>query len=198
MFSLFRKSSVPLSAQLSELAKAGIFPAAGVTEDDWISFYELAEYVAAPYQNVIEVLGCPIQRKPYSPICNRMWMCDYECIEDYGDYQKILERLQVLSGGSLPVSNIADFVDIEQSKAWLEFDLEGKRVHWDAQVDNDWLDPYIIVKFDALLRDKTDLLIYSNHTDFGQSALFACMTESEFSIFGKLSKVKLDETRKQA
>jgi hypothetical protein len=76
--------------------------------------------------------------------------------------------------------------------------LGTERIHWDPRVDNDWLDPDIVVKFDELLRKRTDLAIYSNHTDFGQSALFTCMSGPEFAGFQKLSRVKLGATRDKA
>jgi hypothetical protein len=198
MFSLFRKSRVLFATQLAELAKLGIVPSADVTDEDWTSFYPIAEYEAAPYQKTIETLGCEVQRDPFTPMCPRLWMCDYERIEDHGSYRDVIDRLQLMSDGRLPISGITDYVDIEESKAWVEFDLQGQRVHWDAKIDNDWLDPSIVVKFDELLRQKTDLVVYSNHTDFGQSALFTCMTRDEFSLFNRLSRVKFDETRKQA
>jgi len=199
MFSFFRKlETVPFQTQLNELAKLGVNPSANVTSDDWVSFHPIANYEAKPYYYIIEALGCEIQRDDYSPMCSSLWMCDYERIEDHGAYREIIERLQLLSGTRLPISNISDFVDIEEGKAWVEFDLGGTRHHWNAKVDNDWMDPYIIVRFDELLRKATDLIIYSNHTDFGQSALFACMSEQQFGAFCKLSRVKMGETRKQA
>jgi hypothetical protein len=199
MFSFFRRTSnVPFQTQLTELAKLGFTPAAEVTPDDWVAFHPLSDYEAKPYYHIIEALGSEIQRDDYLPMCSSLWMCDYERIEDHGAYREIIERLQLLSGSQLPISNISDFVDIEEGKAWVEFDLGGVRQHWDAKIDNDWMDPYIVVKFDELLRKSTELIMYSNHTDFGQSALFACMSAQQFDAFRKISRVKMDETRKQA
>jgi len=198
MWSFLRKSFVSIETQLCELEKTGVVPNPEVTDDDLASFCEVSEYEAAPYRKIIEVLGCQIQRKPFNPMCDRLWLCDYECIDDNSAFRKILERLQVLSRRRLHIANIEDVVDLEDSKAWVEFTVENKRVNWDVKVNDDWLDPYIIVKFDELLRQKSDLMIYSNHTDFGQSALFACMTESEFAVFRKLSQVKFDELRNLA
>jgi hypothetical protein len=125
-------------------------------------------------------------------------MCDYERIEDHGSYRGVIERLQQMSGHRLPLARLEDFVDIEAGQAWVEFDLGAERIHWDPRVDNDWLDPDIVVKFDELLRKRTDLAIYSNHTDFGQSALFTCMSGREFAGFQKLSRVKFGATRDKA
>ena len=98
-----------------------------------------------------------------------------------------------------PYPSITDHVDIEAETAWVEFDLAGSRIHWVAKVDNDWLDPDIVIKFDNLLNiHRTSFRIYSNHTDFGQSAFFACFTPTEFEKFQKLATFKLREIEEQA
>ncbi|MFA9275758.1 MAG: hypothetical protein ACEQSE_12895 [Candidatus Aquirickettsiella gammari] len=200
MFSLFRKKSSPLSMeqQLLELGKCGIHLNPGVTVDDLLTFQTREEYEEIPYKELIPVLGCEIQRKPYTPICDRLWMCDYERIDDHGTYSEVLIRLQKMTKSILPISNISDFVDIEKGVAWLKFDLHGRRVHWDAKVENDWLDPHIIVKFDELLQtNRSQFRIYSNHSDFGQSAFFASFTQIEFTHFSELVTFKISEITAQ-
>lgn len=161
-------------------------------------FHSREEHEAAPFKELIPTLGFDMERGSFAPICNRLWMCDYERVEDHGAYSDVLARLQQMSENSLSISNVTDFVDIEAEMAWVEFNLAGTPVHWDAEVDNDWLDPHIIVKFDDLLTSKkTPFRIYSNHTDFGQSAFFACLTPAEFMQFQKLATFRLREIDKQ-
>jgi hypothetical protein len=197
---LFRKKTVPipLEQQLQTLAACGVVLAPEATLEDLYVFHTRQEHEAAPYQELIPTLGFSMERDNFSPLCHRLWMCDYECIDGDGSYVEVIERLHLMSGGSLPISAITDHVDLEEETAWVEFDLGGTRVHWDAKVDNDWLDPYIIVKFDQLLRINTSPFhIYSNHRDFGQSAFLACFTPGEFQKFQKLAKFKLLETVRQ-
>jgi len=200
MFSLFRKKSVPipLEQQLKTLADCGITLSPEATIEDLFMFHSREEHEAAPYKELIPTLGFEIERDTFAPICNRLWMCDYERIEDHGSYADVITRLHQMSEQSLAISGISDHVDIEAETAWVEFDLDGTRIHWDAKVDNDWLDPYIVVKFDSLLgAHRIPFRIYSNHTDFGQSAFFACLAPSEFERFQKLATFKLREIDKQ-
>lgn len=200
MFSLFRKkpSPIPLEQQLATLADCGVKMTSEATLEDLFMFHSRAEHEATPYKELIPTLGFEIERDSYAPICDRLWMCDYERIEDHDSYVAVITRLQQMSAQSLPISNISDHVDIEGETAWVEFDLAGSRIHWDAEVDNDWLDPGIIVKFDGLLKThRTPFRIYSNHTEFGQSAFFACFTPVEFEHFQKLATFKLREIEKQ-
>jgi hypothetical protein len=62
----------------------------------------------------------------------------------------------------LPISSVTDRVDIEAGNLG-RVRLSGLPVHWDAKVDGDWLDPYIVIKFDNLLKTHmTPFRIYSN------------------------------------
>jgi hypothetical protein len=201
MFSLFKKKSspIPLEQQLEALADCGVTLNADVITDDLFMFHSRDELEATPYTELIPTLGYEIEREPFSPISNRLWMCDYERIEDHGSYADVVSRLHKMSEESLPISNTTDYVEIEEEIAWVEFDLAGTKIHWDAKVDNDWLDPRIVVKFDNLLQThESPFRIYSNHTDFGQSAFFACFTRAEFERFQKLVTFKLSEIEKHA
>lgn len=201
MFSFFRKkpSLMPLEQQLRALAECGIRLNPAVTVDDLFMFHQRKVHEAEPFKELIPTLGFEMERDPFEPICNRLWMCDYERVEDHGSYASVIARLHRMSEECLPVSCITDCVDLEAETAWVEFDLAGSRIHWDAEVDDDWLDPSVIMRFHELLRaHKAPLRIYSNHTDFGQSVFFACLTPAEFEQFQKLASFKLAELADQA
>lgn len=200
MFSLFQKKPTPLSLeqQIKTLVDFGITLNPEATVDDLLGHYSREDYEVRPYKELIPVLGLEMERDSFEPLCSRLWMCDFERVEDHGSYVDVIERLNQMSERCLPVSAVTDFVDIEAGKAWVEFNLADSRMHWDAKVDNDWLDPHVLVRFDNLLKEhRTPFRIYSNHTDFGQCAFLACMTPSEFAGFQKLAKFNLREIEKQ-
>ena len=195
----FRSKRVPLDEQLAQLAEAGVTPGDGVVREDLLSFETEEELEKAPYQGIIEVLGIDLEREPYTPICHRLWMCDYERIEDHGSYADILTRLELMTDGALGLTEIRDHVDIGEESAWVEFTCDGERIRWDPEVNDDWMDPVVIVNYDRLLKAKGKTLrLYSNHEDFGQSALFAAFSAEDFRKFDALSKVKLLSTESQA
>jgi hypothetical protein len=49
---------------------------------------------------------------------DQIWHFDTECIEDHGDYKKIVSRIVTLAHGALPLEQVEDFVDIENGAAW--------------------------------------------------------------------------------
>jgi hypothetical protein len=197
----FRKRipTLTLEQQLASLADCGITLNSEATPDDLLSHYSREQYEAVPYKELIPILGLELEREPFAPLSDRLWMCDYERIEDHGAYADVIDRLDRMSESSLHISDVTDHVDIDEGTAWVEFHKSGSRIHWDAKVHNDWLDPNIVVKFDKLLKDDpAGFRIYSNHRDFGQSAYFACLRPTEFQHFQKLVTFKLREIERQA
>ena len=196
---MFGNKNLSLDRQLEGLKQCGIEINNGVTSQDLLMFHSKEEMEEAPYKALIETLGYEIEREPYSPISNKLWMCDYERIEDHGAYKDVIERLELMTGNALGFEKITDYVDIEEGKAWVKFTYKGKKIHWDAEVDSDWLDPYILVKYDQLLKASgKGIRIYSNHTDYGQVAFFGAFSNADYRCFKKLSKVTLILLEKQA
>jgi hypothetical protein len=183
---------VTIEQQVAVLADIGITVSNGVTIDDLTAFEDRDELELQPYAGLVEVLGYEIEREPFTPKCHRLWMCDYERIEYHGDYKAVLERLEIMTDCALGLRDIKDYVDIEDDRAWVEFTYRDAIIHWDAEVDNDWLDPFIIVKYDALLKENRSIVrIYSNHTDYGQTAFFAAFTPEQKAKFDAICKIKL-------
>jgi len=145
-----------------------------------------------PYHHLIEEIGFDNEREPFSPICNRLWMCDFERIEDHGDYKSLIERLCLLTDNAVRIENVTDFVDVEKKVAWVELEVEGTKIHWDARVDDDWLDTEILIHFSDLLKSyKSTLRIFQNPTDYGQVCFYGGFSEIQFKSFDSVSKVRM-------
>jgi hypothetical protein len=185
--------SVSLDTQFAKLESCGIRRNAGVSDDDLQAFENTGAMEASPYAGLVEALALDIEREPYSPMANSIWMCDYERIEDHGAYKDIVERLELMTDSALQLTDVTDNVDWETETAWVQFNYKGRQIRWDAEFDNDWMDPEIVVKYDQLLKESgSGIRIYSNHTDYGQSALFAAFSKEQFDCFRRLSKIRLE------
>ena len=120
------------------------------------------------------------------------WRIDFdtECIEDNGSYIDILENIKRISKNKLNFENIKDFVDIENEKAWVSFELNGQHHKWNLRVDNDWVDGSLFDKIIALnseLNHLEKLTIYG----LGQDGVIDYMTEKEMAEFKKITKIKI-------
>lgn len=186
------RKRVTIEQQLAELAKIGITVHPGITIADLESFETRDEMETEPYAGLVESLGYDIERRPFTPKCDRLWMCDYERIVSDGDYVQIIERLERMTGRALGLADIRDRVDLEANVAWVEFVHRGQRMRWDAKVEDDWMDPRIVANYDELLGSAgAPVRIYSNYTDYGQVEFFAAFTAAEKQRFDRLCKIRL-------
>lgn len=184
--------SVPLTEQLSRLSVTGVVINEDVNDADLFMFHSKAELEREPFRHLIETLGHGVEREPFTPISDRLWMCDYERVEDHGAYVEVVERLERMTGNALRLTDIVDHVDIEAEEAWVEFRFNGQKVRWDLKVEDDWLDPEVLLNYDELLaKAGSQLRLYSNHTDFGQSALIGAFCADEKRVFDELSAIRM-------
>lgn len=192
---LFTKR-VSLEAQLERLAQLGLRLNPGVGERHLTTFADRAALEKAPFKQLVEVMGITLEEEPYTPLCNRLWMCDYERVEDHGAYVEVVRRLETMTGGALGLAAIRDHVDLDSGVAWVEFDHREVPVHWDLKVDDDWLDPSVLLRYDELLRaSRADVRIYANHRDYGQVAFLVALAPQHQREFEQLTKVKLGPLR---
>lgn len=135
---------------------------------------------------VLAVLGGEIEEHPWGRrFSDNIWHFDTECIEDHGAYIAITKRMRDLAGGDLPLQNIRDYVDVEQGIAWLEFELDGERIHWDMKMDNDWVDVTIFGRFVALMSKRKTKRRFTYFDLKGQDCLIGCCFPAQFTALRK-------------
>jgi hypothetical protein len=121
-----------------------------------------------------------------APHCDNLWFFDTECIEGDGSYAFIAQRVAQLTQGALPLTDVQDHVDIgglaSNCRAWLRFQLMGKPIHIDCEVQDDWFDRRVLCHFvDVLAQcDPNKVLIY--HAPEDQQLLFVgCVTRAQLT-----------------
>lgn len=133
--------TVQLEVQLAKLDALGFKLNDGITIDDILYSFDRKEYEKEPYDLILSVLGSDVEREPWDrPICSRVWSFDTECINETGDYVRIVKRLCQLTGRADCLTDVSDFVDLEAGKAWLKYKVDGKPRHWRVKVEDDWVD----------------------------------------------------------
>ncbi|MEW6265343.1 MAG: hypothetical protein AB1641_19870 [Thermodesulfobacteriota bacterium] len=180
-------AKVTLEDQLKGLAECGIKLREGLTIQHLLSLFDRAELEAEPYILLLTVLGGELDEKPTGYASNNIWHFDTECIEDRGDYARIARRMSELAGGGLPLQKIKDFVDIDDEKAWLSFELDGKPYKWNAQVEDDWVDEKIISELAKLLAGRNTGHKFTYLDLGGQDCLIGCATPDELKKLKKLT-----------
>jgi hypothetical protein len=107
-----------------------------------------------------------------------VWHFDFEAIEDHGAYVSIVNNCIRLSRGTLKMSDVTDYVDIEGGVAKVTFLAVGRSQEWNLEVDNDWADPQLFVKLNGFLDQSGSNKYFFKH-DLGQDCLMICKTRAE-------------------
>lgn len=182
-------STIPLSIQLERLDQIGISINPDIDTNEIFNVFKKKEFEDDPCCLIV-ALGCGVQTSEdfSKPISNSLWYLNTECIEDAGDYVRIVERIVYLAQGNLPLSNIHDYVDIDNKNAWLSFNINDKEYKWDLEVNNDWLDINIFSMFNRILSNQNGKRFAIAELD--QSILIGFFQNKQVTKINELFKFK--------
>lgn len=177
MFNFFKKPKrLTPERQLRELQKMGISHRAAVQTKEILKFRPEA-YEEEPYKLLLISLGGQVRSQ--EPISDQIWLFDQECIYGPGDYAKIAARMRGMSGGELPLTDIADDVDLAGGTAQLEFMLEGEKHRWTFAVRQNSVDMNVIRRFAWLLRSRSSRKWLTRLNLYGNHCLIGCWDENQ-------------------
>jgi hypothetical protein len=179
-----QRQTPTLEEQLRILEECGIRLLPGKTVDDLLAARDdlsrdRAAFEAEPFRLAVVALG--VGEWQDERLSEDVWHFDFEFIEDHGDYEIIARRMRDLAQGSLPITAITDYVDIEEETAWLQFELEGQTIRWEAEVDNDWADATIFSRFAELLAGRGSDRRYTYLDLKGQDCIIGCTTAGQLA-----------------
>jgi hypothetical protein len=189
---LFRKR-ISLEEQLEILASCGIRLKQNMTPDHILMSIDREALEEEGFFLLLTIMGGEVEEEPFDRLSDNIWHFDMECIEDHGSYIRIAERMRDLAGGSLPLENIEDYVNIEAGEAWLAFQLDGLGHKWDLTVNNDWVDPSLFIKFIELLGSRNTGKLFTYFDVEGQDFLIGCSTRDELKLLRKKTGLKFVE-----
>lgn len=179
------KQAVSLARALELLAAIGIRPRPQIAHDDLL--FSLSGTLDSPvdWTLLLCVLGGEVERGDFERISDDLWHVDAECIEDNGDYVRLVERFAILTKGLLPLKNIRDRVAIDEGEAWVEFELEDKTIHWDLEVSDDWMAPELYSNLQQLVSARSEKKFFI--TALGQDSLICFGDEAMKQKLSELS-----------
>jgi hypothetical protein len=130
-----------LEQQLAKLADLGLVLDDSITIDDILYSFDRNDYEKRPFDLILFVLGIEVERAPWGrPVWSRVWNFDTECINETGDYFRIVKRLCQMAGRPDCLKDVSDFVDLDAGKAWLKYKINGTERNWPVEVNDDWAD----------------------------------------------------------
>ncbi|MBN1763987.1 MAG: hypothetical protein JW860_01915 [Sedimentisphaerales bacterium] len=171
-----------LEQKLEVLAGCGLRLAEPFTVDDLLTSWNREDYEGAGFNLVLVGLGMTEEQEPWRNHCVNLWHFDTECIQDHGDYKRIVERMAEMTQGSLLLENIQDYVDVEEGKAWFSFSCQGKEIKVDCKVEDDWVDGSIFATFIDLLNTTDPSMIYVYYDLGGQDCIIGCVSKENLKV----------------
>jgi hypothetical protein len=187
---LLKRRAPTLEEQLRVLEQCGIRCRPGITPEQLLAGRAAARFEADPFRLAVVALGAELG--DFAPdgvdlecCSDDVWHFDTECIEDHGDYARIAARMSALAQGDLPLRSILDHVDLEEEVAWLEFELEGERFHWEMEVSDDWVDPTLFTRFAHLMEQRDTTRRFSYLDLEGQDCIIGCCTPEQLAALRK-------------
>ncbi len=151
------KKSVSFEEQLKTFERLGFVLNPTIKVDDIDRWGGKSEFDTPPFMTMYITLGQTIEREPWTPLTDRVWHFDMEAIEDHGAYVDIMKNLERITRGELKFSNLKDYVDVENKKAWVSFSVRNKAYKWNLEVVDDWADPQLfskVVELTKILKTK--------------------------------------------
>ncbi|MCR6722179.1 MAG: hypothetical protein NVV59_18245 [Chitinophagaceae bacterium] len=140
-----------LEKQLQIFLDAGFELNPGVTQNDLLTWAGGTEaFAEEPFGLLYKILGLPIQREPYTPVCNQCWTFDMEFIKQTGDYRYILAQLSRISNQELEFEDVNDYIDLEQQTALVSFHFRGEFYQWQLKTDDEWADGELFERVQSL------------------------------------------------
>ena len=169
-----------LEEKLVALESCGIALRPEFSIDDLLSSWNRSEYEEQGFNLVLVGVGMTEEKSPWRHRSNNLWHFDTECIEDQGAYTDIAKRMMEMADGSLALTQIEDYVDIEEEKAWVSFKLKGESIRIDCAVNDDWVDPNIFGHFVRLLAKSDPSKIYFYYNLGGQDCIIGCLDKVNY------------------
>lgn len=181
-----------LERQLELLAQCGIQPNEGIGLNHLLDRHREAEYERSPFTLLLRALGSAPEQDPQTWWSDNIWTLNVETIGGPGDYVRVAQRMAILAGGALPISDLRDGIDPRRGVAWLEFTLEGTVNKWHAKIEENWIDSRVVSNFVKLLESRDTDKRYTYLDLPGKECLIGCATPQELASLRKWTGLEFE------
>ncbi|BBI35157.1 hypothetical protein [Cohnella abietis] len=184
-----KKRKVSIEDQLIQLHRTGITLKINTPIENILE-RERREYERNPYIFLLMSMGSEYQAVENSLVhpSDDVWYLDRECIEDHGDYSRIVERIAGIVGNELDITNIYDVLNIEKNEAFISLVANGKVYKFIFHVEDDWLDMSIFMHMSKLLKERgSNKRFY--HSIIDQHVLIVFLSKEQWVDLNKLLNI---------
>ena len=174
-----------LEEQVKKLSEIGLSLNEGITVDHLLLSFSREQYEAAPFDLILLAYGLEVEEKPWGRfICDQAWNFDVEAIEDNGSYVDIVNQFHRITGQAKRVDGLQDMVNIEESRAKLEYEVDGVKRSLEPVVDNDWADVQVVT---TIMGDLSEDGYDFYPKDNGQSSVWFYLSDKKALALNNLA-----------
>lgn len=179
-----------LEQMLDSLARLGFRLAPRRRLEDLTAEWAREQLEQEGYAMVMVALGGelidPRTFETVGVLSHDMWHVDTACIEAAGDYVAIIERVLLLAGGDLILSDIGDAVDVLEGQASVSWTVEGRPQRFDLAVEGHDIDRRIFALLEnELVAAGSSKRIFG--AVLGPDVVVVCVVESRMKALAELT-----------
>jgi hypothetical protein len=167
--------------QFNAIRGCGLNPYPKVTLDTLTKGQEPAAFEEAPFALMLSLMGGTNDKD--EPRSDDVWCFPPACIAEEGHYSFVITQFMRIAKGALPLENLADTLDAENSQATITFTLDGEAVEWTVAVEGGMIDAQVLSGLAGIAAERGDgakfawadlgeqrLLVFMNEQDLGELA----------------------------
>lgn len=167
--------------QFNAIRGCGVTPYPKVTLATLTAGQEPSAFEESPFALLLAIMGGTNEEG--EPLSDDVWAFPLACIAEEGHYSYVIGQFMRIAKGALPLEELADSFDAENSQATITFTLDGEAAEWTVAVEEGMIDAGVLTGLAEIAAARGDgarfawadigeqrLLVFLNEQDLGELA----------------------------
>jgi hypothetical protein len=168
--------------QFNAIRGCGVTPHSKITIETLTQGQEPTAFEESPFALLLSLMaGTNDQGEPLS---DDIWMFPPACIAEEGHYTYVITNFMRIAKGALPLENVADTLDTENSQATITFTLDGEPVEWTVAVEEGMIDPQVLSGLAQIAAERGDGAKFA-WSDLGEQRLLVFLNDQDLAEFAE-------------
>jgi hypothetical protein len=165
--------------QFNAIRGCGVTPYSKITIETLTTGQEPAAFEESPFALLLSLMGGANDQG--EPISDDVWLFPPNCIAEEGHYTYVITNFMRIAKGALPLENLADTLDTENSQATITFTLDGEPVEWTVAVEEGMIDPQVLSGLAQIAAQRADGGAKFAWSDLGEQRLLVLLNDSDLA-----------------
>ncbi len=164
--------------QFNAIRGCGINPHPKVTCAQLCEGQDPASFEQAPFAYMLTLMGSLTEEG--EALSDDVWLFNPQSIGDTGHYTWVISHFMRIAKGALPLEEVADAFDAENSAASITFTLDGEAAEWGVAVEDGMVADEVLSGLAAIAAERGDGARFA-WADVDGQRLVVFMTEQDLA-----------------